>query len=149
LIFHLITVSLWSSIENKNIHIMDIGAIYQEVINLLIQAAEDTEEFMSGNLLLSFSDAPHLQADPIYQKLRQVWTHDDKVLVILKVILPAIAELLQRIFADHLVGGKWDEASPEEIAKVRGLPNHNKFSESVFGHLDRLLREKTKHHHNC
>ncbi len=49
---------------------------------------------------------------------------------------------MQQIFSDHLENGKWANASPELRQKTCGLPKHNKFSESVFGHLDRLMREK-------
>ena len=49
-------------------------------------------------------------------------------------MLPAMARLLSPIFADHLPGGRWD--------KLKGLPSHNKYSESIFGHVDHLMREK-------
>ena len=39
----LVTVPLWSTIENERIHIMDIGTMYQEVIDNLIKASGQTE----------------------------------------------------------------------------------------------------------
>ena len=60
----------------------------------------------------------------------------------LKVLLPAIARLLQRLFEDHLEGGKWANVSAELQDKTAGMPKHNKFSETIFSHVDCLLREK-------
>ena len=57
-------------------------------------------------------------------------------------MLPAMARLLQRIFSDHLEGGEWSDVSAEERTRLIGVPKHNKYSESIFGHLDRIMKEK-------
>lgn len=97
---------------------------------------------MSGVSHLSFTNQRKLQNDVIFQTLKKEWQHDALVQSILENMLPAMAKLLQRIFTDHLEGGKWIEVSPEIRERCKGLPKHNKFSESIFGHLDRILREK-------
>ena len=99
---------------------------------------------MKGKLHLSFSETNKLERDLIYQKLLEPWEHDAMTEVILTHMLSGEAELLKRIFADHLEGGRWYEESlnPDIREKAKGLPKHNKFSETIFGHLDRLLREK-------
>lgn len=142
LISYLITMPLWSSIEDTSIHLLDIGQRYQEIIDFLIMASNRTEEFMKGDLTLSFTSQHSLENDKIYLYLTQPWDYDNKVQVILEVMLPSLARLLQRIFADHLEGGKWTDATEEERQRLTGLPKHNKFSESVFAHLDRIVREK-------
>ena len=144
LVSYLVTMPLWSSIEDSNIHIMDIGVRYQEIIDYLVNASSNVEEFMNGRLHLSFSDRHLLQSDLIFQKLRHPWEHDDMTEAILTHMLSAMASLLKRMFADHLEGGRWSEASASQDIreKTKGLPKHNKFAESIFGHLDRLMREK-------
>ena len=142
LISKLVTVPLWTTIENTAIHLMDIGTRYQEIIDYLVTAVERTDEFITGTLHLSFSETGKLENDKIYGALIKTWEHDHQVETILKVMLPAMTSLLQRIFSDHLEGGRWSEVSQELREKTKGLPKHNKFSESIFGHLDRLLREK-------
>ena len=142
LISYLVTVPLWSCIEDRSIHLMDIGSYYQEIIDFLVMAENRTADFMNGDLRLSFANSQKLEKDVIFQRLIQTDEYDEKVETILKIMLPAMARLMQRIFADHLQGGKWADASPETREKTKGLPKHNKFSESIFAHLDRLLREK-------
>ena len=100
------------------------------------------DKFISGILKLSFCHDSNLQHNVIFEKLVEPWEHDRKVEVILHIMLPAMARLLQHIFSDHLEGGKWQEVSPDVRERIRGLPKHNKFSESVFGHLDKLLKQK-------
>ena len=144
LMSYLVTMPLWSTIEDGRIHILDINSRYQEVIDFLITASSSVSDFMNGKLHLSFSDTHKLDRDLIYQKLLEPWEHDAMTEVILTHMLSAQAELLQRIFADHLDGGRWCEESlnPDIREKSKGLPKHNKYSETIFGHLDRLLREK-------
>ncbi|CAC5425996.1 unnamed protein product [Mytilus coruscus] len=66
------------------------------------------------------------------------------VSVILRVILPGICNLLKRLFSDYLTGGKWEiERNNQELREnLSSAPKHNKFSETIFGHLDRILKEK-------
>ena len=141
LIAYLITMPFWSSVEDTRIHLMDIGARYREIIDYITTASQSIQAFITGQLQLSFCNAARLQSDRIFQKLVLPWEHDDKTEVILLVILPAMTRLLQRMFHDHLEGGKWTDVSDEMRERTKGLPKHM-FSESIFGHLDRLMREK-------
>ena len=133
---------LWSLIEDSKIHIMDIGLKYQEVIDFLTTHGNDPQHILAGQAHLSFTNQHALANSVIYQFLIRPWAHDDTVTVLLGMILPAMARALQRIFADHLEGGRWVDAPAEVRQQAAGLPKHNKFSESVFGHLDPLIREK-------
>ena len=142
LVSFLITQPLWATIENTEIHIMDIGQHYKEVIDFLVMANTRIENFMVGDLHLSFCTVAVIEKDVMFNKLIQPWIHDDEVQVILQVMLPAMARLLQKMFSDHLDGGMWADVSPELRERVKGLPKHKNFSESIFGHLDRLMREK-------
>lgn len=142
LVSFLVTVPLWASIEDSTIHVLDIGTRYQEVIHFLMIASNRSQEFISGDLHLSFSNLHALENSVIYCHLIKPWDHDDKVDVILQVMLPAMARLLQRIFSDHLEGGEWSDVSAEERTRLIVVPKHNKYSESIFGHLDRIMKEK-------
>lgn len=95
---------------------------------------------MTGNNLV-FGASTVVKKDAVYEYLLQPWEHDDKVLVYLEVILPAIGELARKIFRDHLPGGKWENVTEEMRRKSQGTSKHNKFAESVFGYLDQLLRK--------
>jgi len=45
------------------------------------------------------------------------------------------------MYADHLPGGKWYADTTDMRMKAMSVQKHNKFSESVFGYLDNLLRK--------
>ena len=112
LISCLITTSLWRMIEDKTINIVD----------------------MNGK-------STKLKRD-VFEELLKPWADDDTGEIILKVVLPAIAMVFQHLFSDLLQGGKHaniDEAGRNALA---GTPKHNKFSESVFGFMDQLVRSK-------
>ena len=142
LISFLVTVPLWCSIEDSSIHLMDICVQYQELVDYLVVCSTHPEKIMTASDTLSFCSMETVRSDPSFMALVQPWKHDDKVDVILRIMPPAVARLLQCIFADHLPGGKWNNAEPDIRQKTKGLPKHNKFSESVFGHLDHIMREK-------
>ncbi len=91
LVSFLVTMPLWSSIEDSGIHLMDIGQQYQEVIDFLTEASENVQVFMRGDVHLSFSDAAHVHNDAIFRQLIEEWQHDDLVETILVVMLPAMA----------------------------------------------------------
>lgn len=76
----------------------------------------------------------------ISECLLQPWEHDDKVVVYLNVLLPALAQLAKNIFKDHLPSGCLENPTREVREKCSTM-KHNQFSESVFGYLDRLLRK--------
>ena len=62
----------------------------------------------------------------------------------MKVILPDICTLFRRLFSDYLADGKWEICRDDKDLRenLNSVPKHNKFSETIFGHLDRILREK-------
>ena len=137
LVSFLVTMPLWTSI-----HVLDIGKYYQEIIDYILQATNRLDEFIAGDLRLSFANTHALQTSIIFQHLTAMWEHDGKVHVILDVMLPAMARLLQKIFSDHLEGGRWTNVPEDQREQLIGLPKHNKFSESVFGHLDQIMKQK-------
>ena len=92
--------------------------------------------------MLVFGDKTVINRDSIYEALISDWEHDDKVAVYLAIILPAIGEVSRKLFKDHLPGGRWENSTEEMRRRSTGTPKHNKFSESVFGFLDQLLRKK-------
>jgi hypothetical protein len=53
-----------------------------------------------------------------------------------------LVECAKKMYANHLPGGKWDDVTPDMRRKASSVQKHNKFSESVFGYLDNLLRKK-------
>jgi len=103
----------------------------------LYEVVNDIDAFMKGqNELLN---AVH--KDAIYHSLIQEWEHDDIVAMYLNVMLPALAECAKKMYADHLPGGKWYADTTDMRMKAMSVQKHNKFSESVFGYLDNLLRK--------
>eukprot|EP00057_Strongylocentrotus_purpuratus_P007736 XP_011662210.1 PREDICTED: uncharacterized protein LOC105437383 [Strongylocentrotus purpuratus] len=114
LVAYLVTIPLWSSIEDEGIHIIDVGARYQEIIDFLVQASNNVQTFMEGTFQLSFANTyNHFPDNVIFSALVKAFDHDDKTEVILSNMLPAMAQLLKRIFSDHLDGGRWQDLKYE------------------------------------
>ena len=126
---------------------MDSGRYYEEIVKFIEDALQHLQEFIEGKKTLSFSeDAETSSQRPIFQRLVLPWEHDDKVITILELLLPVISKTVRKLFQDFLHGGLWterDQVDRESIReKTTSVPKHNKFSETIFGHLDRTLREK-------
>ena len=74
--------------------------------------------------------------------LLETWQHDHKVEAILQVCLPAMAKLCKSLFADYLPTSKFGNSSHSASETVNNMPKHNKFSETISGVQDQLLRAK-------
>ena len=50
----------------------------------------------------------------------------------------------RRLYSDYLVGGKWESCRGDKDLResLTSVPKHNNFSETVFGQLDRIMKEK-------
>ncbi|WAQ95042.1 SPIN3-like protein [Mya arenaria] len=142
LISELVTVPLWCVIESENIHIIEAQTLYQELVKYLEELPQNIASFMNGTYLLSFANREKLQTSKISIALFNEWEYDGQVQIILMIIVPALCELCKRLFKDFLPEGLWFNAPGAVEDKTRSAPKHNKFSETIFGHMDRLLREK-------
>ncbi|MEW8341024.1 MAG: hypothetical protein AB2708_14345, partial [Candidatus Thiodiazotropha taylori] len=131
----------WSLLEDKTVHILDMNENYLRLVNFLADASANLPEFMSGSMQV-FGEKTVIKKDAIYESLVKDWEGDDKVEVYLSVGLPALGDLSRKLFKDHLPGGRWENTTQEMRQKCSGTQKHNKFSESVFGFLDQLLRKK-------
>ena len=86
----------------------------------------------------------HVKRDIIHQYLMQEQDCDPTVEVFLNVIFPAIAALCHRIFKDHLFGGvhsQLDTTEPVVRQDNQSGQKSSKYTESVFGLLDHLLKQ--------
>lgn len=108
----------------------------------LENAVKTPQDFIDGKLILSFADKEYLQQNVIFNQLTNPWEHDELVISILSVILPSILESVKFLFGDFLEGGEWTMVSPYKRQQTLSVPKNNKFSETVFGHVDRILNEK-------
>lgn len=144
LIAFLITTPLWCTIEDKLLHILDACPYYEEIITYLEECSNDVENFMSGNNKLSFCDEMSLASNEIYQALIAPSEYDNLVASVLKIVLPGICKVCKTLFKDFIGDGHWKSVRENDQMRLKtaSVPKHNKFSETIFGHLDRILREK-------
>ncbi|XP_053392120.1 uncharacterized protein LOC128554835 [Mercenaria mercenaria] len=142
LISELITVPLWCMIEDENVHIIEARTHYEELVQYLENFPQHVQEFMECSYFLSFVNREKIFTSKIAMALFNEWDHDGIVVTILMVLMPALCELCKRLFKDFLPGGTWCDATESVQERTLGVPKHNKFSETIFGHMDRLLREK-------
>jgi hypothetical protein len=62
----------------------------------------------------------------------------------LTILLPEICKVYKELFKDYIDNGHWkNKTTDEKLYQVTAaVPKHNKFSETISGHLDRIVREK-------
>ena len=65
LIAYQITIPLWCTIADKDVHILDSCLYFKEIVEYLEASTEDIESFMSGTNLLSFGHMQSLQTQHI------------------------------------------------------------------------------------
>ena len=143
LISKFISTPLWTMTEDKSIHVLDMSARYQSLVNCLHEASENPRDFMEGKLL-PFGDDTPVNDDCFLDALLELYSHDHLVETYLEVILPALAKLYEKLYVDHLSGGKFSNIDKESSLynRAKSVPKHNKFSESVFGYIDGLMKTK-------
>lgn len=141
LVSFFITIPLWNLIENKNIHILDMCRHCIQLIDYLQAAMLDLHHFILGHFVLPFSESDFTN-NAQFQSLLEPNEHDGKVIVVLEHLLAGICATLQKLFKDFLEGGRWSQCSTSVHEKTKSVPKSNLFCESVFGHIDRIMREK-------
>jgi len=137
LISKFITTPLWNVLENKDIHICDMNIRYLQLVNFLNDSSLNIKDFICGKLSL-FDDVP-IKQDAVFSSLIEPADIDVHVEVILSIILPALSKLIQFQYRDHLPGGIHENMDRNQ---TKSVDKHNKFSESVFAHTDRILSTK-------
>jgi hypothetical protein len=85
-----------------------------------------------------------LASNEIYQALIVPSEYDTLVASVLKMILPGICKVCKILLKDFIEDGHWKSVRENDQMRLKtaSVPKHNKFSETIFEHLDRILREK-------
>lgn len=96
---------------------------------------------MKGKLL-PFGDDTYIVEDHIYRCLMEPSEYDGVVQTYLQVLFLSLGKLSNKLFKDHLPGGKLVGMDPTVVAKFKCTPKTSCFAESVFGQLDHLLKSK-------
>ena len=82
--------------------------------------------------------------DAMYKELFEQQDSELDTLTVeaLEIMMHRFVIVLERQLHDQLPGGEFSDPSEELLAEARHVPKSNSFGESVFGVLDRLLRER-------
>jgi len=139
LIDKLITGPLWRVMES-DLHILDMSNYYTRLLQFLVSASEDTTEFLTGETV-PFPGIS-IKKDEVWAALVTPSPLDDLVQQILQAVFKSVELLARRMLADHLPGGRWEEADEVTREQTKLVKKTNTVSERDFGKLDRLLREK-------
>ena len=102
LISCLITTPLWRMIEDKAINIVDMNLKYYQLVSFLLEASQNTADFMQS-YLLPFGDATKVKRDVVLGELLKPHAADDTVKILLKVTLPAIAKVCLHLITDPIL----------------------------------------------
>ena len=137
-----ITTPLWRMLEDKQVHIGDMGPVYSELVVFLEQraaSAEDVALFMQGNDMPSLLEQ-RVQIDDVTSSLTKSTDQDDMVNDILRHVFSNWSKLLGRLVADHLHSGKFHDMDEDQRLQTASTIKHNKLAEELFAHMDRLVR---------
>ena len=107
------------------------------MLKYLEETAKEVRNFMNGSLTL-YEEFP-VKRDCVLESLLAHSDYDSDTEVILAILLPALAKLVQHLFSDHLQGGKYEFFSDDLKAATTSLDKNNKFSERMFAYLDHLF----------
>ena len=143
LIDKFLTGSLWRLlVQIKNV--LELNKYYQRIEELSLVISNDATEFLNGNGTF-FPDFENdlMNKDHIYDRLMEKSEEFDELTKqLLEILFGSFSIITKRMLHDHLKGGKYDQPSDTLIQESESTPNENVFTESNFGCLDRLMREK-------
>lgn len=145
LINKFVTCPLWTIIEDKEIHILQMNEYLQELLTYLDKAQANFTEFMTGQML-PFGDETFIKKDAVYECLIKPSECDADVQIFLSVIIPALSMLLTKHYGEHLSGGVHSNPSSEMYDVSKSVAKH-KFAERVLAYVDQLLRSRPSSTH--
>ena len=102
LISKFITTPLWVIVEDKKVHILDMNQRYLQLLNYIKDATLNIDAFMCGKLKL-YEDVS-VKDDAILQALVEPSECDGDCKVVLSIVLPTLAKLVENMYRDHLPG---------------------------------------------
>jgi hypothetical protein len=99
---------------------------------------------VNSSLLLTGEATPFpaelIHKDRMWEHLLKTSEHDATAQIMLQFVFTVWAKQLRSMVSSHLEGGEYSEITPQVIQDTASVRKHNKFAESVFAVLDRLLR---------
>ena len=129
LISKLITGPLWNLIEDPCVHIIDMNERYLQLVDFLFNC--DVDLFLVGQAR-PFPDRS-IKEDALFKALIASSEYDADCTLYLKSLLPALGKLCQKLYQDHLPGGRYVKEATAEVKKAaKGTAKHNKYCETVF-----------------
>ena len=142
----LITGPFWRLIEDESKGgILDLNQYFQHMQLKFKEWAEDATPLLYDHLHVCLFPDIEIHKDDLYNSLfadSGSSTLDTLTVEALEVIFNHFNLVVQRQLRDHLQEGKFDKPSPSLIEESQYVPKTNQIGESVFGTLDRLIRER-------
>ena len=117
--------------------IIDMNERYLQLVQLVtfLKNSENImEDFLTGKVR-PFPDVA-VKEDVMFEALKAESEYDADCIVILSNLLPALVKLTQRIYHDHLPGGRYEAASEETRRAAKGTAKHNQLCETIFAFYD-------------
>jgi hypothetical protein len=101
--------------------IIEMNEKYAQLKTTLENSSKNIDEFMKGKVNV-FGEDTFIEKGSIYDSLIADDVFDDKVEMFLEVLLPAMTQLCQKLFKDHLPGGAHTALPTETVEKLTGIP---------------------------
>ena len=140
----MITAPLWRLTETTG-HILDLCDVYSNLhtfIQEILTSDLKLSQFISCDISCFANDL--ISKDEIYTSLSNQWENDNITLSMMNHTLAALQQLISRVTADYLPGGKLHNLKDDIYFhnQTRSAPKHNKFPERIFGYLGYLISRR-------
>ena len=137
----LVTGPFWRLIEGDDEY-LSLNNRSESMREKFLQWADDATPLLYNEQKL-FPEIDVHKGSMYKELFRQQNTELDALTVeALEIMMHHFAIVLKRQLHDQLLGGSFSGPSDELLAEARHVPKTNRFGESVFGVLDRLMRER-------
>ena len=124
-------------------NVLDLNKYYQRIEEFCLDLSKDATKILDDDItFFPEFDNGLMNKDDIFDSLIGKNPLDELTKQLLEIIFGSFSIITRRMLHDHLKGGKYDKPSNDLFEQCASAPNENVFTESNFGCLDRLMREK-------
>jgi E1A/CREB-binding protein len=134
-----ITTPLMKLMNKNDVNVVEISNYYTCLQDKLKIWSIDPLELLNGSAVL-FEDIPP-NKNEIYKYVYESFCDNDLIRQALAVGCKSFLIVTERMLADHLPGGKFNDPSIQIQNETKSVPKHNIACERFFSGLDRLVRK--------
>ena len=136
IIYVSITEPYWEAVLKPNISAIEMGPVYNRLVDCLDKWAKDIEPLLEGKEYLNINEMP-VHGDHAY--LFKETEEQELVKKVLKEMCIVLSEKSRKLFDEFLKDGKFCSPIEDQINKAKSCPSHNISMERLMAQTDRSM----------